>query len=88
MPHTAIVLKKMCEIIGEDFTTFNFDEKEWYLKNTWTTKQQNEFKKWMANYIYTNKGARHEMLSIDLKNKKLINKAVEWFIFNYGWKNE
>jgi hypothetical protein len=28
------------------------------------------------------------MLSIDLKNKKLINKAVDWFTFNYGWKND
>jgi len=87
-PHTKKILKEMCKVAKVDFNKENFDTEQWFTKHSWNEKQEKQFRKWAIDYLYNNSGARQEILSINLKDKKLITKAVNWFIFQYGWKYE
>lgn len=84
--HLKAILTKMCEWVGADYNTIDFSEQEWYYKYLWTDEQQNEFKAWMINYLKTTKEARYELLDNPITDKKRIEKAVNEFIFNYGWR--
>lgn len=86
--HLQIVLDKMGEIINVNMDTIDCAEQEWYYKHSWTDAQQEEFKAWMTEYLQTNKEARHELLDNPTTDKKRIEKAVNEFIFNYGWRTE
>lgn len=66
--------------------TIDCAEQEWYYEHSWTDAQQEEFKVWMIDYLQTNKEARHELLDTPTTDKKRIEKAVNEFIFNYGWR--
>ncbi len=84
MKHTKIILNKMCEVVGAK--NIDFKEEGWFLKHEWTEEQEKEFSKWMQNYLYENKEARDEMMRISVKNKKIIEKFVDQFLGNYGWR--
>lgn len=84
--HLKAILTKMCEWVNADYNTIDFSEQEWYYKYAWTDEQQNEFKGWMINYLRKNKEARYELLAFSTTDKKRLEKAVNEFIFNYGWK--
>lgn len=85
--YLQIVLKKMCDVIDLDYTKVDFKEDSWFSKHTWNDAQQTEFKKWMIEYLYNDTKARKAMLEVPIRTKQHITKAVNEFIFNYGWKN-
>ena len=58
----------------------------WQSTHSWTIKQENDFEKWLIDYLYENTKARNEMLKYPVKNKKCIRRAVECFLLDYGWK--
>lgn len=84
-PHLEIVMREMCKRVGAVYEKINFKSNKWYLKYTWTREEEDDFAKWFAKYLYDNNTARKE-LTVVAKNKKQIQKAVNWFLFNYGWK--
>jgi hypothetical protein len=84
--YTKIVLKHMCKIAKVDYDKVNFSKPDWYLKHTITEKDQNKFRDWMIKYLMTNKKAREEIMSIPIKEKKRIERTVNYFILNYGFK--
>ena len=87
MPESfKVVLKEMCKRVKAPYTKINFDTPEWYLEYSWTEEEQKDFIEWMVDYLYNNSKARREILSTPIKNKKLITKAVRFFVFDYGWK--
>ena len=76
------ILTKMCEAISLKYTDIDFNEKDWFLKYSWTIDQENEFKKWLGKFLvkkgYCWKGkyrgedhGEHEAAKI---------------LMNYGWK--
>jgi hypothetical protein len=84
-PHRYIVLKKMCDMVKAPYSVVNSCE-DWYHKYSWTQKQEDEFKKWFADYLYNNTEARNEIMSMPIKRKKVINGVVEFWNLDYGWK--
>ena len=36
----------------------DFKSKDWYLKYTWTEEEQDDFIKWLADFLHTNNKAR------------------------------
>lgn len=86
--HLRVTLLKMCEYVNADFDSIDFSKQEWYYEHLWTDEQQNEFKAWMIDYLKKNKEARYELLANSTANKTRIEKAVNEFIFNYGWETE
>ena len=86
-PHTLFILKQMCKEVRVSFKKVDFNEDGWYRKYEWTEYKQEKFKKWLVDYLYSNKEARQEILGNPYnKTKKQIEKTVEFFILNYGWK--
>lgn len=51
--------------------------KNWYLKYSWTEKQENKFRDWLVKYLMkTNKTT----------NKKWASNKASWYLLSYGWK--
>jgi hypothetical protein len=86
--HLTIILKEMCKRVKAPFTKVKFNTPDWYLGYTWTGKQQDEFSEWMVDYLYNNTEARKEIMAYPHKAKYKIREAVNWFIFNYGWRQK
>lgn len=84
MKHIKIILNKMCDVVGAK--NIDFKEEGWFLKHEWTEEQEKEFINWMQEYLMKNKDARNEIMARPNKSKKDIEKVVDEFIFNYGWK--
>ena len=84
--HLAVVLREMCDRVGADADKINFKSNDWFLKNEWTMKEQDRFKEWFIGYLWDNVEARKELLVSSKKNKKTIEKAVDLFLFDYGWR--
>jgi hypothetical protein len=82
------VLKEMCHRVGADFNKIDFPSGGWFLEATWTQEEEEDFKKWLADYIYNNKEARKEITSYRTNTKKNARQFAEQFIFNYGWKEK
>lgn len=84
--HLWKVLTKMCDIAGVDVEKMDFKKERWYMKHTITEKQENEFRKWFVDYLMNSQEARQEFLEFPRKKKSWIKRAVDEFIFNYGWR--
>jgi len=79
------ILDEMCSRVGAK--DVNFEEDNWYLKHTWTEKEQDDFINWLANYLYENKEAREMFVNLR-KVKRDCNKASNKFVLNYGWRTK
>lgn len=86
-PSLKMILQKMCEYVNVDIGDVDFDEKDWFLKHSWTQEQAEDFLNWLANEIRTNKQVREEIWDIFWKpSKSKAKKMASMFVFNYGWK--
>ena len=85
--HLRIILEEMCKRAKVNFAEIDFYfDSTWYSRHTWKDKDQNRFAKWLFNYLNKNKEARDEIMARPSKEKKVIEKTVDSFILNYGWK--
>lgn len=82
--HLKKIMKEMCKRVNVNFKDIDFKKDRWFMKHSWTFKQENDFRKWLIDYLNNNSEARKEVLKNP--NKKEVEKAVSWFIINYGWK--
>ena len=86
MKHLEKVLKKMCKAVNVDYQKIDFKKHNWFLKYSWTQKQEDKFKEWFIKYLQDNKKARKEILRFPiLYSRRNLEKAVNEFLFNYGW---
>lgn len=86
--HLTIILKEMCKRVGVKFDDIDFDDPEWYMKHSWTTKEMDDFIQWLADYLYNNTEARKEVMRIPKRTKKDTKKVAQFFVFDYGWKQK
>ena len=87
--HMINILREMCSRVGfcvPDGALSYFKQPTWYHDYEWTQIQEDEFVKWMADYLFSNKEARGEILEFPRRDKKTCKKAAEEFVWNYGWK--
>ena len=86
--HVEIILKKMCEYVNVNYDDLDFhnDEDPYYWKHMWTKRQEEDFRKWMADYLYNNTEARKEVMKFPIKRKKSCEGVANFFVFNHGWK--
>jgi len=85
----TLVFKKMFEIIGlslQDYQDFDFTDPQWYLKHSWTMRQEKVFTEWMVEMLYLNSKMRIDLMKFPKKSKIEIRKSVNWFTLMYGWK--
>ena len=82
------ILKKMCSIVNATYDTIDFKKAKWFHQYEWTLKQENKFKEWMVKLLDSNLKVRNSIMQYPQKNKKNIQRVVNEFIFNYGWKTK
>ena len=77
------ILEKQCNMVGVNYKHFfalflegKVMPKEWYLKHSWTEKQEKEFEEWLIEYLKKIKSGW---------SKSLLVKYVSWWILDYGW---
>ena len=63
----------------------DFKKTGWFLDYSWTESQENEFKKWMTEYLKRNKEARYEIMAYPRKNDREIKNIVNEWCAVYGW---
>ena len=81
------VIREMCKRVKAPHTKINFGLPGWYMLFAWTQEEEDAFKKWLVDYLYTSPARiRTEFMGINIKNKKAITKSVDWFIFSHGWR--
>jgi hypothetical protein len=92
--HLDVILGKMFEMVNLDWSNpevkaeYKVFEKDsqWYWKNEWSMKQENEFIEWLTQYLMGNSGARRAIMGYPHKSKKHCEGAARWFDMQYGWK--
>jgi len=84
--HMEIILREMCARVGANYNNIDFLGRSWFMLYEWTKTQENDFTKWVGNYLYNNKEARAGLLSHPTKNKTRCKRAASEFVWNHGWK--
>jgi hypothetical protein len=84
-PHLEIILMKMFEGTGINYTPEYVKTQDWFLTHSWTEQQMDEYIEWLADYFYNNADARQEILNSTTKSKPYCKKAAEQFACFYGW---
>ena len=80
------ILKKMCLMVKAPYTKINFSSYGWFRLHNWTRDQQNEFRDWLADYLYKAPAkVRKKLLRHNLKTKKYCLDAAKSFVLSYGW---
>jgi hypothetical protein len=72
------ILTKMFKIVGATYIKEFITQEDWYLKYSWDTKQENEFKEYFIK----------EYQKFFKSNKKTAVKEFEWFNLDCGWTNK
>jgi len=80
------ILETMCQEVGADFEKMNFKQQDWFWEYSWTEGQEESFKSWLIDYLKENKEARYSLMNIPSSDKKILERFVNQFLLNYGWK--
>ena len=80
------VLTEMCKRVGADADKIDFKEEGWFMQHSWTQSEEEDFIKWVTDYLYTDKQARIDIMNSPSKRKGTCKKAATYFVWNYGWK--
>ena len=73
-----VIATELCRRVGVEYPPpkkLNVEDYEW------TQEEEDDFEKWMTNYLKTVPSFRRMGLPY-------IKKEVDWFIFQYGWKTK
>lgn len=87
-PHHARIFKKLLEIAGKEYDKFKFSKQMWFLDYMWTEEQEKAFKDWLFTYLKNEKYAIWELTESRRRTKSYIQKIVDEFVWNYGWKSK
>jgi len=85
------ILTEMCERVGANYDEIDFKEDGWYHKYKWTNEEEEDFKKWMINYLYHHPERQRDILTgyaYYHRPKYNIKDYLRGFFFNYTWANK
>jgi len=75
-----IALKEMFKRVGEEYPNPKLtNQKEWYMKRSWTEKEEDGFRQWLVALIKK----RHKYLT-----KRRVDLEVAMFLLMWGWTNK
>jgi hypothetical protein len=83
--HLKIILEKMFEGTGIEFSEDYVNQDSWYLNYTWSEAQQKEYTDWLTDYLYENSEARKELMNFPNKTKKDCKKVADQMVLFFGW---
>ena len=85
------ILDHMCCIAYVSPDKIDFSENGWFSKYTWTKGDQELFKQWLIAYFQDKKEGKKRIEAIAkfpniTKNKKAIERLVDWLILQYAFR--
>ena len=83
-----VILEKMFEGTEITYSDDYVKTEGWYLNYEWGTKEKENYTQWLSDYLYSNKEARAEIMSIPTKNKKKCLASAEAFVNFFSWKDK
>ena len=86
MNHTNKIVSEMFRRVKAKRKDIDTTKPDWFMKHSWTEKEQDKFRDWMVEYLMENVEARREIMRFPSKNKERAKKVANMFVFNYGWK--
>lgn len=86
MSHINIILTEMFKRVGEEYDPIKTIGENWFWKHEWEEEEQNNFRDWLAEYLFKNRQARKEIMAFPIRRKKNCHNVANFFILNYGWK--
>lgn len=82
-------LASMSNVIDMEYDEDFFDQKDWFLKRTWTKQQEDLYREWLINVLHKQDKQRYAKV-LSGRRRKLkkweIENLVNWLLLNYGWK--
>ncbi len=88
------ILKEMCKRVGAYISVVGWADTKghdpnWYWKYQWSKEEEDDFEKWLADYLYANKETQRVLLrGYGSQTKKDCKEAAEEFVCQYGWTVE
>jgi len=73
--HIDEILTKQFQMVGQTYSPEIVKDERWYMKYYWTKEQEDEFKRWLSNYLISSK----------MVSKARVEKEVGYFILYCGW---
>jgi hypothetical protein len=73
-----LIATELCRRVGVGYPPPNKINPQDY---EWTQEEEDDFRKWLTKYL------KSRTMFKEMGNK-YIEKEVEWFIFQYGWKTK
>ena len=52
---TKEILTEMCKRVGLKYEDVDFSKEGWYMAHTWTEQEQDDFRKWLGEYLKKHK---------------------------------
>jgi nitrate reductase assembly molybdenum cofactor insertion protein NarJ len=87
LPYVAVIQESMLrKVNAKDVEEFDFNQKDWFLKYSWTEEEQEEFGRELYTFFDNNKEAQMEVFNGIPKSGGLLSQRINFFLFNYGWK--
>lgn len=83
--HVRIVLQKMFEGTGIEYSDEYVKQEYWFCNYQWTDKQHSDYVEWLTDYLYKNKEARKQIMTTPTKIKSLCRLCAEGFAAMFGW---
>jgi hypothetical protein len=71
------VVQEMCNRVGANYNSIDFEEPNWYLQYSWTKEEEQSFQDWLVNYL-RKKGYP----------KKWAEKDASIFLLHCGWTRD
>jgi hypothetical protein len=70
-------LKEMFKRVGETYPNKKLtDQKDWYMKRSWTEAEEDDFRDWMKKYLKK----KHKWTATTIR------KEIGMFLLMWGWK--
>ena len=78
------ILKKMCKVVGAKYSELDFTAPDWFMKYSWTEKQEDKFREWLIKTLKTD-GKMRRHFRVHTTATKHLKKYAAWWCFDHGW---
>lgn len=89
--HLDVILGEMCKRVGTELSKVDILQNNWHETHTWSIPEEQEFQKWMFEYLVQNQEALFEISTYrpneSISTKELMTLVKEFTLF-YGWALE
>lgn len=84
-PYMEEIFKEMFKRVGVEYDPVYMEQDDWYCNELWTTEDENDFCRWMFNYLHDNQEALQSLFGTDDIDEDSLKEAIGMFVLDFGW---